>query len=257
MQKKTIAISGVETRYFETDASGGIPLVILHGWASQAERWSEVIRILDAKKIKVIAIDLPGFGQTAAPKESWGLDEYKNFVLVFLKSLGVDKFNLLGHSFGGRIAIKLSARHVSGLAKLLLVASAGVTPRSKARISIYKLATKTVKPIFILPPLNIFQNIARRIIYRFSGSYDYYLQKGAMKETFRNVIAEDLTPHLCGINVQTCIIWGKKDIMTPLSDAYIIHRNIKNSRLVILENGNHSMNLQMPEKLAEEIFRFL
>ncbi len=257
MQTKTILVRGVKTRYFETSASSEMPLILLHGWGSQAGRWQEVMNMLEGKKIRAIALDLPGFGQSTTPAESWGLDEYANFILDFLKSLRIESFHLLGHSFGGRIAIKLAAQKISNLEKLILVASAGVTPRNKTRIFLYKFGTKLIKPIFSLPFLRMFADLARKIIYKFSGSYDYYVQKGVMRETFRKVITEDLTPYLHKITASTCIIWGDKDKMTPLSDAHIMHRHIKNSQLTIIENGNHSLNLQMPKRLAEEISNYV
>ena len=253
MEHRSCEIFGLRVEYLETSVKGEVPLIILHGWGSRAERWRKVLEALEGKNIHAVAIDLPGFGATDPPGNVWGLKDYEEFAAKFLEIMGIKKFYLLGHSFGGRIAMKLAARHAPGLEKLLLVASAGVTPRSKTRISAYKLATKIAKPIFTLPVLNIFENIARKIIYKFSGSYDYYIQHGLMRETFKMVIAEDLTPHLSAISIPTYIIWGAKDEMTPLFDAYIIQRNIKNSKLTIIENGNHNLNLQMPESLAEKI----
>lgn len=256
MERKKCEILGLRTEYLTTNSPAEeLPLVILHGWGSKAERWSAVLLLLEKRGKRAIAVDLPGFGKSEAPREPWGLENYQQFVIEFLKELNTQKFYLLGHSFGGRIAIKIAAAGWSGLVKLILVNSAGVTPRSKARISIYMLATKIVKPIFSIPPLNIFRNLTRKIIYTLSGSYDYYLAKGAMKKTFNEVIVEDLTPYLPSIQLPTCVIWGKLDNMTPVSDAYVIHNHIKNSKLTIIENGDHSLHLQMPEQLVEEIIK--
>lgn len=257
MERKKCEVFELDIEYLETKGTGDTPLVILHGWGSQAERWSEVMAILEQNEVRVIAIDLPGFGYSDVPSEPWGIENYAQFTTEFLKRIKAQKFYLLGHSFGGRIVTKIAANRLSGLMGIILVNSAGVTPRNQARISIYKLATKIAKLFFSIPLLNNFKNIARKIIYKVSGSYDYYLQNGAMKETFKKVIEEDLTPYLSSIQVPTSIIWGRHDKMTPVSDAYIINRQIKNSKLIIIENGNHSLNLQMPERLAKEIINFL
>lgn len=257
MERKNCEVLGLCTEYLEAGPAAGTPLVILHGWGSQAERWKEVMIALEKKGVKATALDFPGFGGSATPKVPWGLDEYKNFALNFLRVLEIQKFYLLGHSFGGRVVITIASEGTAGLQKLILVSSAGVTPRKKIRIFAYKFATKIAKPFFSFFILRIFEDLAKKIIYKLSGSYDYYLQKGAMKETFKKVIEEDLTPYLTRIQVPTLIIWGREDKMTPLSDAYLMNEKIKNSKPIVIEGGDHSLHLQMPERLAFEIMKFL
>jgi pimeloyl-ACP methyl ester carboxylesterase len=254
MERKKSVIWGLNIDYLQTNfATNKNCLVILHGWGARAERWANVLELLEEQGIFAIAPDLPGFGNSDSPKEPWTLDNYERFVSEFLRHLNIQGFGLLGHSFGGRIAIKFAADNLPGLNKLFLVASAGVTPRNKLRIGTYKIATKIAKPIFSIPPLNIFANLTRKIIYKVSGSHDYYLQNGYMRQTFKNTIDEDLTPLLSRIHSPTFIIWGDDDKMTPLSDARIMDKNIRNSKLTILEGGSHSPNVQMPKKLAETI----
>ena len=78
-----------------------------------------------------------------------------------------------------------------------------------------------------------------------------------MQETFRRIVGEDLTPLLDKITAQTYIIWGEKDRMTPLTDAHLMHRKIKNSEFVVIPGGSHSPNMDMPEQAAREISKAL
>jgi len=252
-----VNIQGLHVRYLETDGKSDIPLIILHGWGSQAERWRKVLAILERQNVRALAIDLPGFGETLAPKTSWDIDDYGNFVHSFIKALAISKFYILGHSFGGSVAMKLASAQTEGMTRLILVNAAGVTPRDKKRLFAYKVFVKIMKLIFVLPPLSLFRNKAKKIIYWLSGSYDYYLQTGVMKETFKKVIERDLTPYLSKIQVPTHIIWGENDRMTPLSDAHLMEKNIAGSKLTVIKGGVHALNIQMPETLTEEIYKIV
>ena len=74
-----------------------------------------------------------------------------------------------------------------------------------------------------------------------------------MKQTYLNVIEEDLSFHLPFIKVPTVIIWGDKDELTPMEDGYFINRQIKNSKLVIIPGAGHCLNKEQPEILTEKV----
>lgn len=272
------------------------PLVILHGWGASARSYDKLKPLLEQKGISVFVFALPGFGEAKPPDEAWSVADYADYVKAWIgqnvsschpefisgsieqESLGgnemlkqvenkfsaskqYDKnreFILYGHSFGGRIAIKLAARQIEGLKGLILCDAAGVTPRPKFKIAVFKFLSQTGKLFFSLPILKYFQPLVRKIEYFLAGSRDYYyLQSAVMKETFKKVIEEDLALHLGKISVPTLIIWGKKDKMTPVSDAYIMKREIANSQLEVLEGVGHSPHLECPEKLSKIIESFI
>jgi pimeloyl-ACP methyl ester carboxylesterase len=165
---------------------------------------------------------------------------------------------LYGHSFGGRIAIKLAARQIEGVKALILCDAAGVTPRPKSKITFFSVLSQGGKMIFSLPLLRYFQPLVRKIEYFLAGSRDYYyLQNEVMKGTFRKVIEEDLTGYLAKIKISALIIWGRKDRLTPVSDAYILNEGISGSEVKILEETGHSPHLERPEELAGIIEKFI
>jgi len=245
-----------------------IPVVILHGWGASAKSYDKLKPLLEEQKgISVFVFDLPGFGSEPAPKDAWSVDDYVEWVSKWLEKnvkihpsppLQKEGVVLFGHSFGGRIVIKLAAKYPDKLAGLILCDAAGITPRPKTKITIFGLLSKTGKIVFSLPILKYFQPIVRKIEYFLAGSRDYYyLQEPIMKETFKKIIEEDLTPYLEKINVPTLIILGKKDKMTPISDARTMHNKIKNSELEILEGIGHSPHLECPKKLSDIIVKFI
>jgi len=237
------------------------PLVILHGWGASAKSYDKLKPLLEQKGISVFVFDLPGFGSAPPPAEPWSVDDYSDWVFKKIDANLNDKngqFILYGHSFGGRIGIKLAARQTEGIKGLILCDAAGVTPRPKAKISIFNFFSKSGKLVFSLPVLKYFQPIVRKIEYFLAGSRDYYyLQSEIMKDVFQRVIKEDLTPDLEKIKIPTLIIWGKKDKMTPVSDAYIINQGIGGSELKILEGIGHSPHLENPQALADIICKFI
>ena len=122
-------------------------VVLLHGWGSNITLFNHTVSVL-SKKYKVVAMDMPGFGESDEPKEPWCVDDYVDFVLKFIESYSPKKVTLLGHSFGGRVIIKMCSRALPfEINKIILVDSAGVKPKKtfkqKAKQNIYK-ATKNI-----------------------------------------------------------------------------------------------------------------
>ena len=119
-------VCGLNIHYIE---EGEGPLVVLlHGWGSNIELFQPTVDLLK-NNYKVVTMDMPGFGQSEEPDEPWDVDRYVDFLLAFLEPYHPDKVILLGHSFGGRVIIKLCARDLPfKVEKVILVDSAGVLP---------------------------------------------------------------------------------------------------------------------------------
>ncbi|OGZ23198.1 MAG: hypothetical protein A3A08_00895 [Candidatus Nealsonbacteria bacterium RIFCSPLOWO2_01_FULL_41_9] len=237
----------------------GLPILILHGWGSCGENWAKVKELLETQGYKVIVPDLPGFGQSPIPAIIWNLDNYADWVKDFAEknNLGrlsgeqAEPFFLLGHSFGGSIGIKFAVKYPERLMGLILVSAGRISKRKPVKNFFFLLAAKTGKLFFR-------QRIFKRIIYRLAGSRDYLLARGGvMRETMKKVISEDLKPYLPKINVKTLIIWGDKDKVTPVADAYLIKKEIKNSVLEVIPNVGHRIRLEAPGILVEKVKEFI
>ena len=97
-------------------------ILILHGWGSQAERWSEVKELLENGGYRVYVPDLPGFGESLPPPQAWSVDDYVEWVRSFCEKENLSQIFLLGHSFGGSIAIKFVNYFPEKVQGLILVA---------------------------------------------------------------------------------------------------------------------------------------
>jgi pimeloyl-ACP methyl ester carboxylesterase len=235
----------------------GKPLLILHGWGSNSERWQRVKELLGKKGIEVLALDLPGFGIISSPSRPWGRDDYLNWILQKIKGKNWEKFNLLGHSFGGGLAVKIATKFPEKVEKLILCAPAVIKRKSIKTYLFYWLAFLG-RRIFSLPGLKIFYPQAQKLVYKLAGARDYYVADGTMKETMKKIAREeDLETILGEIKVPTLILWGKKDDVLPLKDAYRIKEKIKHSRLRIIPGVRHSPNREAPEELSKILVSFL
>jgi len=223
-------------------------LIILHGWQSSKERWIRVKENLEREGIKVIVPDLPGFKEKTKLSQPWNLNNYIEWLRKF--SSDKEKFFLLGHSFGGRVSIKFALKYPQKLEGLILISSAGIKPQ-KRLVSNFALSLKRFS---FLPGYPFLRKLFYKFIIR---KTDYLYVDGALKETFKKVIEEDLVPILSQVETKTFILWGQKDKITPVSDACLMKEKIRNSKLEILEGTGHTPHLEKPEILAEKILDFI
>ncbi len=248
MVQEKILINGLEISFKIERKGSDKNFLILHGWGSRSDRWEKVSRIISEKGFNVIVPDLPGFGESQEPRKPWSLDDYCKFVEEFSKQLKLQTIYLLGHSFGGSLAVKFALRFPGQIAELFLVGAACVRKRTFKKNLSNRIA-KILKIFSFLP----FYSLIRKGIYRYIFKSDYIYNEGVMQKSYLNVIQEDLTDILGAVRPSTVIIWGQDDNVTPLRDAYLIKKKINNSKLVIIQKGDHDLERKMPDVLAQRI----
>lgn len=254
IDEREISILGIKTNY--KIAGQGFPLLILHGWNGSSDSWKKVIRFLE-KKFKIVCPDFPGFGKSDPPKEPWNLDNFTQWLKNFVDGLNLENFFLLGHSFGGRVAIKFSILYPEKVKKLILVSSAGVTPKINLKTVIIFQLARIGNAFFSAKPLLRFKEGARNFFYLFLKNKDYVKAKGVMRETMKKILNEDLLPVLPQIRQETILIWGEKDKLVPVKYAKVFQERIENSRMIILPKVGHSPHLECPFELFETLINFL
>jgi len=251
VEKKIVTIKGIQTN---VGFSGeGKPLLCLHGWEASLWSFRELSEALEGVSIQIIAPDLPGFGESSDPPEAWSVDDYADFVEELVKELDLKNVLLLGHSFGGRISIKLASRQAPWISHLYLCASAGVRhPEYWKRTAGVKIA-EWGNAIFSLPGLRHFKSAARKCLYKLLRVHDYEKSKGINRETMIKVINEDLTPLLEKITAPTDLFWGEDDHMTPLADARLMNTKIAQSTLRTFPGVRHRVHRERAREVAEVI----
>lgn len=248
-------VCGLNINY--SDSGEGDIVLLLHGWGSNITLFEQTVAVLQ-KKYRVLAMDMPGFGQSDEPKEPWCVDDYVDFVLEFLKDYKPEKITVLGHSFGGRVIIKMCSRKLPfEIEKVILVDSAGVKPKKtfqqKAKQSIYK-ATKSIYSSAAVQKMfpDALENLRKR-----NGSADYNAASPVMRQTLVKVVNEDLTELMPNVKAPTLLVWGTADDATPLSDALIMEKLMPEAGLVKFEGAGHYSFLECAPQFGRVLASFM
>jgi len=178
-------------------------------------------------------VDLYGFGKTPHPNYPLYIEDYARGVEEVIAETGGGEVVLVGHSFGGRIAMRLAAKCPS-VVGLVLIDSAGVIPRRGLgyylRVGGYKLAKKL------------------HLKTKMQGSPDYAALSGAIKGTFVNVVNESSLPDAKKIVAPTLLLWGSEDRDTPLYMCRKLQRTIRDCEEVVFKGAGHFSYLDRPDR---------
>ena len=251
----TIDVRGQSIHYEE--AGAGEVVLLLHGWGTDLTLFRPLMELL-ARKYRVVAIDFPGFGQSpeptaAATAAAWCVDDYADCVLAFLQAMDIKACSMLGHSFGGRVIIKLAARDLPELKlqKLILTGAAGIKhPQS---VEAQKRAKKYQTGKQLLAP---FPKLLER--YRNKhGSADYRAASPMMRQVLVKTVNEDLSPLLPQVAPPPLLIWGRNDTATPLEDGQRMEAEIPGAGLAVIENAGHYAFLEQQAQFLRIIASFM
>ncbi len=243
-----------QTVAYETLGEGK-PLILLHGWGSSGRVMKPVARQLASLRTCYI-VDLPGFGDSAAPDRAWGIDDYADLVQQFIQDLFDRPVDMLVHSFGGRITLKLCARDFGRyhIDKVLITGGAGMKPRRSMGYYFRKYLAKTLKAPFLLLPgragEKALQWLRSTPLWKSLGSGDYRKLSGVMRETFVKSVTEHLEPCLPQIGHDVLLLWGRDDDATPLYQAERMEKGINKAALVVMDKAGHYAFLDRPKHFA-------
>lgn len=235
-----------------SDEGSGSVILMLHGWKDSLQTFDALSQHLPGNRI--VRLDLPGFGQSDMPKQTWDISRYADFVREFIRKINLEVDALIGHSFGGRIAIRGVGSGVLKPRRLVLISAAGLARRRTVRNKFLAALAKTGKLATLIPPFSFWKKQLRRKLYGAIGS-DYF-SAGALKDTFVSVVAEDLSQYAPKISAPTLIVWGRDDDTTPLDQAERIHALVSGSTLRIIDNAGHYVHQERPEDVAQLIKEF-
>lgn len=253
--EKSINVNGVRFAYSVTPGQGA-PVVLLHGWGCTRQTLASVEQAVEALGRPVVNVDFPGFGESSEPQEVWGVYDYAAALEALLDAEGIGPDAvLLGHSFGGRVAIILGARGRAG--KLVLVDAAGLKPRRSLR---YYLKVYSFKARKHLLRLLLGRERAEARLDKLrarAGSSDYAAASPRMRAIMSRVVNEDLRHELPRIKAPTLLFWGEADTATPLADAREMERAIPDAALVSYPGVGHYSFLERPGEFRAVLSSFL
>lgn len=254
MDKLTTEIDGTVLA-FGRCGSGPVPVVVMHGWGCNSDTMAIPAQAACGPGTTVYNLDLPGFGASPEPATTWGITDYADLVEKFCQRFGLERPVLIGHSFGGRIAIILASRMPVG--KLILIDAAGIKPRRSLRYYIKVYGFKAAKRLALL---FLGKERGGRVVDRWrakAGSSDYAGASPRMRAIMSRVVNEDLRHLLPEIKAPTLLIWGERDTATPIADARLMERLIPDAGLVSYPEAGHFSFLDRPAQTRAVIDNFI
>lgn len=218
---------------------------IIHGWTYTLDKWDELIALLEKQGRTVHMLHVPGL--TRESEEVWDVPKY----VEWLRSELADVKNpvVIGHSNGGRIAMAYDVAFPKHIARLILIASAGV-PRQETKVSWKRRVSKPLAAI-LKPFIGV---RLRRKLYHVIGASDYGNATPNMRETMKQLWAHDTTFDLSSVTAQATLIWGEHDRATPLPDGQTILNALPHADdLHVIHGAAHSPHADDPKRVADII----
>lgn len=254
-----IEVKNVRVHY-EQYGEEGPKLLLLHGWGCSIALWKPVIDRL-APFFRITAIDFPGHGESGRPPEPWGAGEFADMVAQLMRALDLTGCDIIGHSHGGRVSLKLALDSPEVPGRLVLTGSAGLRGKATARQTFRRAAFKQLRGACdALDCLRIFGGLpeqARDALRKHFGSSDYNALDEEMRKTFVRLVNTDLTDDLPRIRASTLLVWGDRDTETPLWMGQTMEKGIPDAGLVVLEGGTHFAYLEQPDRFCRIVKQFL
>ncbi len=223
-------------RVDETAGSATHRFVWAHGWGQDRKAMQALAQSLFARGVHDF-IDLPGFGASPRPDQTWTTADYADAAARWLEQTDTGAPVVwIGHSFGCRVGLQLAARHPDAVSAMLLIAAAGL-PRKRSALETAKFKGRVYgyKALKRLAPLaGISQDQLRE---RF-GSADYR-SAGALRDIFLNVVNEDLSDVAARVACPVHLIYGAGDTETPPEIGERLARLIRHAKLTVLDGFDH------------------
>ena len=273
---RSVRVRATDVRYVDlgSNAEGEVPLVLVHGLSGAWQNWLETIPHF-SRTHRVVALDLPGFGESPMPS-GWELTipEYGRLLGAFCDELGIEHCVLAGNSMGGFITAEVAISDPDRVERLVLVSAAGISHARMMRApatSMARVAAAAAPYAFhwrerALTRPGLRHYALRGVFYKPNGLRPELLWENlhaglnapGMLDAVGGLVGYDFTVRLPEIEVPTLIVWGRQDHVVPPVDGVEFERLIPNSRRVVFDRCGHVPQLEQPARfnaLLEEFLR--
>jgi len=237
---------------FDSSHPSRLPVIILHGWSINPEnavKWQSFRDTLQKKGVETEFLGLPGLSSPL--QEVWGLGNYVDWLDGQIKKY--PQVILLGHSFGGQIAARYSAKHPEKVAKLVLIDSSGIRDHSflaTTKRTGFLVAAKVGKVFFQ-------SDFFRNILYKLAREKDYQQAPPLLRRTMSSILDEEVVADLAHISAPTLLIWGAEDTVTPLFLGKIFATKIRHNQFKTISGARHSPQFTHINEVAQAVADFV
>jgi pimeloyl-ACP methyl ester carboxylesterase len=280
MEPRTITVEGLRTRVLVEEGSGAVrePIVLIHGVGGWAENWRPVIAALASTGRRVIALDLPGFGQSERPRRVryFGPEEafYPRFVIAAMDVLGIDRAHIAGNSMGGAVAYMTAVTAPTRTRSLVLVAPGGL-----GRDVAFFLRACSLPGFGLVARLPRPRSAAREVLrtcFYDAGRITPELYEEA--ERYGNSSFPEFVRALsAGVGIRgvrrslrdawvarsslytgpALVVWGREDFVLPLRHLADVHATLPQAQVALIERCGHMPQAERPEEFLAATLPFL
>ncbi len=261
-------LDGLRIHYLEKGE--GTPVVLIHGYTSSTYTWKDQFDEL-AKRYRVIAIDLKGFGFSDKPDGDYSRRAQGEVVARLLDKLSIQRAWLVGNSMGGETALNMAVDHPEKVLGLVLIDSAGVKVQGRTSLAPWYLQMPVVGRLLTALALTSdtlvragleksFFDDSKITDERVNAYYQPLRTQGGQLSATRARAQFELYPvedRIASIKAPTLIIWGSEDELIPLEAGRKLNELISGSKLVVFEKCGHVPQEEMPERVLSEIMGFV
>jgi pimeloyl-ACP methyl ester carboxylesterase len=256
-----IEIDGLRIAYRR--AGDGPPLVLLHGGPVDSREFRRQLADL-SDEFTVVAWDAPGCGRSSDPPETFRLPDYADWLAAFIEELRLERPHVLGLSFGGGLALELYRRHPE-VPRSLVLASAYAGWAGSLPANVVEQRLKQALELIDQPPDSFVrawmptffsESVGPELVEELAGIVSEFHPAG-LRVQLHAFAEADLRDVLPRINVPTLLLYGDRDVRSPISVAQELHAKIPGSRLVVIPGAGHVCDMESPERFNAEVRGFL
>src|SRR3954468_2846113 len=269
--RRDVIVHGRRLHYVDMGGGDGSPVLFVHGLSGNWQNWIENIPRV-AQERRVLALDLPGFGQSERPAEKVSMSGYGRTVDAFAVALDLGEVALVGNSMGGFVSAETAIQFPERVERLVLVSAVGITMSTLRRepvmawgriAMIAGARTAAEKRMAIVRPRlrhAVYSTIMRHPT-RIAPEMLWELSEGAGRSIFRHALEAmldyDFRDRLDEIRAPTLVVWGEEDMLVPVKDADEFESQIPDARKVVLKDTGHVSMLERPPTFNRLLLEFL
>lgn len=265
LDSRQVQVGEFNVHYYEGGPQGAETILMIHGFGADKDNWLRFSRPLTAR-YHVVALDLPGFGDSSKPEASYDVGTQVERLNAFAKAIGLHKLHLIGNSMGGHIAALYAARHSEEVLSVALLNNAGVNAPQASEL-FKRLDRGDANPLLVRNA-DDFSNMLDLLFVEkppLPGSLKQYLAERAMashdfNQKIFNQLRERYIPletELAKIQVPTLLLWGDQDQILDVSSIKVMQPLLKQPTVVIMQACGHLPMIERPEETAEHYQTFL
>lgn len=265
LSSREIQVAEFNIRYYEGGPTNGETILMLHGFGGNRDTWLRFARPLTAK-YHVIALDLPGFGESSKPDVSYDVASQVERLHAVINALGIGKLHLIGNSMGGHIAALYSARHRSEVLSLALLNNSGVSALTKSEM-VQRVQRGEPNPLVIRKTEDF--DVLMHFVFANPPTMPEPLKRHFAEQSIANRAHYDrvfdqlreryvaLEPELPHIQAPTLVLWGDQDRVLDVSSVDVMKPLLSKPSVVIMKNCGHVPMLERPAETAQHYQDFL